>query len=287
MPAAHSLTASSCHGMWRDIARTCHVGQARGDDETMMNPTNTAGHMSTGIIALVMVLTWWQNAGVTDELPETNSQTATMDASTGIIAGTVIYQADKKRPWRYARYYVKNPKNGQLAEAVVALTDRSLRRPERLDGAQTVEIDQKDFRFDPETVAIQAGDQVKFTNSDNAVHNVRAMNPLHSFNVNMPAGGSHVEAFDRASGMRRPYRVGCDYHSSMRAWVFVLAHPFFQVTKADGRFRIEGIPPGEYELAMVHPAGELTWSQRVNVQAGETTEIEIRVSPDDLQEQDK
>ena len=37
----------------------------------------------------------------------------------------------------------------------------------------TTVIDQKDFRFIPETVAIRAGDSVKFTNSDPQLHNVR------------------------------------------------------------------------------------------------------------------
>ena len=163
----------------------------------------------------------------------------------------------------------------------VALTDRSLRNHERAEKPQTIVIDQKDFRFDPETVAIRAGDLVKFTNSDNAVHNVRTINPLHSFNVNMQSGGKHEEKFDRASGIRRPYRLGCDYHSSMRAWVFVFAHPYFQVTKADGKFRLDDVPPGDYDLEMAHPAGELKWTQKIKVTSGETTKIDIQVSPDD------
>ncbi|MCA9212235.1 MAG: hypothetical protein KDB27_04150 [Planctomycetales bacterium] len=216
-----------------------------------------------------------------DDRTTAPSQDATVVTSTGTIEGTVTYQADKSRPWRYARYYVKNRRAGQLAEAVVALTDRSLRNHERAEKPQTIVIDQKDFRFDPETVAIRAGDLVKFTNSDNAVHNVRTINPLHSFNVNMQSGGKHEEKFDRASGIRRPYRLGCDYHSSMRAWVFVFAHPYFQVTKADGKFRLDDVPPGDYDLEMAHPAGELKWTQKIKVTSGETTKIDIQVSPDD------
>lgn len=204
-----------------------------------------------------------------------------IDRSKGAIEGTVVYQADKSRSWRYARYYVNSRQGGQLAEAVVALTDRSLRRQKRREKTKTAVIDQKDFRFDPETVAIQAGDRIKFANSDKAVHNVRTNHPWHAFNVNMQAGGKHYETFNRASGLLRPYQLGCDYHSSMRAWVFVLAHPFFQVTKPDGKFRLDSVPPGEYELGMVHPAGELRWSQKVAVASGETTKVEIRVSPQD------
>src|SRR5262245_4015117 len=36
----------------------------------------------------------------------------------GAIEGIVTYQADSARPWRYSRYYIKDPRQGQLAEAV-------------------------------------------------------------------------------------------------------------------------------------------------------------------------
>ena len=36
----------------------------------------------------------------------------------GAIEGVVTYHADAKRPWRYSRYYIKQAKTGELAEAV-------------------------------------------------------------------------------------------------------------------------------------------------------------------------
>ncbi|MCA9111172.1 MAG: hypothetical protein KDA52_14565, partial [Planctomycetaceae bacterium] len=47
--------------------------------------------------------------------------------SSGVVKGRVIYLQDKERPWRYQRYYVKTPKSGELAEAVVALRGQGLR----------------------------------------------------------------------------------------------------------------------------------------------------------------
>jgi hypothetical protein len=49
------------------------------------------------------------------------------ETAPGTLAGTVFYQPDPQQPWRYARYYVADAKNGRLAEAVVCLTDRKLR----------------------------------------------------------------------------------------------------------------------------------------------------------------
>jgi plastocyanin len=202
----------------------------------------------------------------------------------GTITGTVFYDADSKRPWRYARYYVKDSKKGQLAEGVVALTSFAEPKAQTREDRKpvTVTMDQKNFQFIPETIAIRAGDRVKFLNSDKELHNVKSFHLLHSFNVNLPSGDEHIETFEKAGNLRLPYELGCVYHSAMRAWIFVFDHPHFQLTKADGRFELKNVPPGEYKLEMTHPAGQLRWSQTIQVKANETTKIEIRVSPDNL-----
>ena len=200
-------------------------------------------------------------------------------AGTGVIEGTVFYQADGARPWRYALYYVKQAKTGELAEAVVALRAKGVVESAR--GAESVVIDQENFQFQPETVAIRKGDSVKFTNADAATHNVQASGEIATFNVNMPGGGDHTVRFDRAGGVRQPVQIGCVFHSAMRAWIFVFDHPWYQVTEASGKFRLGEVPPGSYELEMAHPAGGLRWRKRVEVKAGEVTRIDIRVSADD------
>ena len=202
------------------------------------------------------------------------------DKKTGTVIGVVIYKADAKRAWRYARYYVKNRKTGELAEAVVAISGSGLKKSAPPRKPATVVVDQKNFIFIPETTAIRTGDRVKFLNSDKQLHNVKSFHIVHSFNVNMPAGGTHLETFKGATGLKLPYRIGCVYHSAMRAWIFVLDHPWFQVTGKDGKFRLQNVPPGKYRLGMIHPAGDLRWSQQVVVKAGTTTRVTIRVSPD-------
>jgi plastocyanin len=209
------------------------------------------------------------------------SQGAIAAEQTGVIEGTVSYRADAKRPWRYGRYYIKRPKTGELAEAVVALHSRKLADTESQPQANTVTIDQKNFQFMPETVAVRVGNSVKFTNSDQATHNVRSFGDVASFNVTMPAGGSHTVRFDKAGGIRQPLQVGCVFHSAMQANIFVFDHPWYELTDASGKFRLTDVPPGQYELEMAHPAGSLRWRKRVEVKAGETLRIDIRVSPDD------
>lgn len=199
----------------------------------------------------------------------------------GMITGRIIYKSDPQRPWRLGRYYIKNERTGELAEAVVAISRKGLKGPEAARDPQTATIDQKDFQFTPETVAIRAGDRVRFVNSDAQVHNVHASHVRQSFNVNMQPGGEHVQPFPTAGGIRQPYRVGCAFHGAMRSWVYVFDHPWFEVTGANGTFRLENVPPGEYRLEVAHPAGDLLASRAITVKAGQPQTIEIILSPDD------
>ncbi len=205
------------------------------------------------------------------------------DVTTGIIEGTLHYHADPQHPWRYGRYYIKDPKAGNLAEAVVGLHGPRLSNVGVRQEITMTVIDQKNFRFVPETIAIRAGDRVKFTNSDPQVHSVRT-NDGQPFSINTPPGGEYTHTFPRGGGVRRPIQIGCTYHSNMAAWIYVFDHPFYQVTSADGRFRIPDVPAGEYQLHMAHAAGGLFWKKNITVQAGQTVKLEIHASPDGLRE---
>jgi hypothetical protein len=67
----------------------------------------------------------------------------------------------------------------------------------------------------------------------------------------------------------------------MRAFIFVFDHPWYEVTPASGKFKMIDVPPGAYDLEMVHPAGGLSWRKRVEIKPGDTLKVDIRVSPDD------
>jgi len=215
-----------------------------------------------------------------DQAAAKQSESAQDGSQTVTITGRVIYEADPKRRWRYSRYYIKDRKTGELAEAVVALRGKTLKQFPSPEKNKTWQMDQKDVRFTPETLAICAGDRVKFTNSDRQVHNINAKSPLVRLDRTIAGDQEAEQVFSRAGGVKRPIELGCKLHSAMRAWIFVFDHPFFKLTEADGKFQFDNVPPGEYWLDLAHPAGGLQRTIKINVKPGEHSELEIRISPD-------
>lgn len=203
-------------------------------------------------------------------------------ADAGMVDGIVKYAPDPKRPWKFSRYYVQNSKSGFLAETVVALEGPNLNALAPTHAPRKCTMDQVNFQFVPETIAITAGDTVLISNSDDALHNLMTSDGGAPFNVNVVKGKQFEHTFDRAGGLNAPVRLGCVFHGAMRAWIYVFDHPWFQLTQKDGHFRLENVPVGEYTLGIVHPAGKLRCTRRIEVKANEATSLEVSLSPHDL-----
>lgn len=194
-------------------------------------------------------------------------------AAAGTLEGVIRYEPDPQRPWRLARYYVHN--DGLLAEAVVALEGPGLADAASPAPRTSQTLDQIHFQFVPETLAIRAGQSVRITNSDDALHNVMTADGEQPFNINVVKGKEFSQTFARAGGLEKPLRLSCVYHGGMRAWIYVFDHPWFKVTQQDGRFRFAGVPAGRYNLGSVHPAGKWRSSRSVEVRPNATTSVEI------------
>lgn len=114
----------------------------------------------------------------------------------------------------------------------------------------TVVLDQKNENFAPHVLAITTGTSVEFLNSDRTYHNVFSLSKGNSFDLGRyPPGRSKSVRFDHPGIVR----VFCEIHSHMNAFILVFAHSHFAVTSADGEYRIEGVPPGAYNVTVWHP----------------------------------
>jgi plastocyanin len=133
---------------------------------------------------------------------------------------------------------------------------------EQSDPAHAI-MDQRNETFVPHVLAITAGTTVDFPNSDRIYHNVFSLSRTKSFDLGRYAvGRSKSVRFDRPGIVR----VFCDIHSHMSAFILVFNHPFFAMTDTEGRYRIDDIPPGTYNV--------VAWNE------GLTSESRVAVVPD-------
>lgn len=115
---------------------------------------------------------------------------------------------------------------------------------EQTDGGRAA-MDQRNETFLPHVLAVNTGTTVDFPNSDRTYHNVFSLSKASKFDLGRYAvGRSRFVRFDRPGIVR----VFCDIHSHMNAFILVFSHPYFAMTDADGRYRIDNVPPGTYHV---------------------------------------
>lgn len=135
-------------------------------------------------------------------------------------------------------------------------------------------IRQKGCRFDPRFLVIPNGAELTIYNDDPVLHNVNTA----QWNIAQP-GGQSYESKRKITYQGRPFiKVSCNVHSWMQGWIYVARSPYYAVTGADGKFKIENVPPGSYKVTTRHPKLR-TQRFKITVAAGQTAEQEVTFKP--------
>lgn len=103
-------------------------------------------------------------------------------------------------------------------------------------------------QFSPRVRVVMRGSRIEFPNQDPFSHNV----------FSKTNGGFDTGAYGRGKVRDRVfqepgvYALYCNVHPRMTAFVIALGTPYFTQAALDGRFRIDSVPPGDYDLHAWH-----------------------------------
>jgi hypothetical protein len=157
---------------------------------------------------------------------------------------------------------------GRLANAVVILTG-----VKKAPAAETVVTNEK-CSFAPRVQLVRPNGNVRTTSKDPMLHTTQAQleNGRSIFNVALPMPGINIS---KPIGGAGTVRLNCNVHPWMRGWVIV-TDDAAAVSGADGKFAIDNVPPGTYELRVWHETlkGAL---QKITVVAGKPAEVSFQM----------
>ena len=188
------------------------------------------------------------------------------------IEGLVSLPKSRSAPLVNRRYEVVT-KGGIIAThpplAVVYL-EGAFPRPA---APPTRQILQKNLTFIPALLPVQVGTRVEFPNLDDAYHNIFSYSPAKRFDLGRYRPDERPipsQIFDKPGLVT----LRCDIHEHMRALVLVLETPHFVITDAEGRFRLNGLPAGQYTLR-AWLSSKVTLERPVSLKSGPPLHVDL------------
>ena len=157
---------------------------------------------------------------------------------------------------------------GRLANAVVIVTG-----VKRQHSAEPLVMNEK-CRFGPRVQLIAPKANMKTSSKDPVLHTTNAQlgNGRTLFNVALPVAGITIT---KAISSKGNVRLSCNTHPWMRGWMVVTSEAA-AVSGTDGRFTIDNVPPGTYELRVWHEALKGV-PQKVTVSAGNPADANFQL----------
>ena len=200
--------------------------------------------------------------------------------TTGTITGTVTSTVANTKPLRVTidqnvcgeelpDETIVTDRLGGLANAVVSIAGVKARSTASARG-----IVNENCRFAPRVQVVQPNGTITTSSADPILHTTNAQTdkgrtifnvavPMPSVKITKPVGGAGL------------LRLTCNTHPWMRGWVWV-TDDITAVTGSDGKFTLNEVPAGTYDLRVWHE--KLSGgAQRVVVVAGQTANLSFQL----------
>ena len=164
----------------------------------------------------------------------------------------------------------------------------------------TPRIEAIDCQFKPFTTVVRSKHTVEVLNMDPVMHDIQAyetsdlgprvlfnvplpMNPLHPKEVSMAAqyhkhlAGEPMRQQVNMTKGRRVFVMQCGFHAYMESWGLAVDNPYYALTDSTGRFEINDIPPGTYQVTVWHPQIGGAKEYQVTIGQKETAILDVTI----------
>lgn len=135
-------------------------------------------------------------------------------------------------------------------------------------------IAQKGRKYVPDLVAITVGEKVSFPNLDPFLHNVFSQSAPRKFDLGSFLKGETKQKDFPELGVVDVY---CNIHPEMAATILVLPNRRHTVAGPDGKFVIDGVPPGDWTVFAYTRRATKPTSAKVTVKAGAEATVDLAI----------
>jgi plastocyanin len=141
-------------------------------------------------------------------------------------------------------------------------------------GKDRTVIAQRGRKFVPDLVAITVDELVEFPNNDPFLHNVFSQSQPRKFDLGSFKRGETKEKQFPTAGVVDVY---CNIHPEMAATILVLPNRRHVLARPDGKYTIDGVPPGDWQVFAYTRRATRPVSAKVTVAPGAEVTVDFSI----------
>lgn len=145
----------------------------------------------------------------------------------------------------------KISEDGGLKDVVVTLQHVEAGKP---FNKEPILIDSEDCKFSPDVNVVKQGETFKVNNIDAVMHNSQVYQAERGKIIqNLPIPPeSIIEGKVTFQKKYKIFQMICGMHEFMQTWGYRVQNPYYFITKLGGEFKLDNVPPGDYQLNAWH-----------------------------------